>query len=175
MTRYVLYALAAIVGFVLIVVIVGWSLPVSHTASGSITVRAPAESVFALISKFPEYPRWRSGVTRIEVIPDAGPFRFREHGPDGTILFEVEQNDPPTRLVTRIADPGLPFGGRWIYEVRPAGAGTELRITEEGEVYNPVFRIVSRFLMGHDRTVKRYLGDVERALAESGSANDNSR
>ena len=59
----------------------------------------------------------------------------------------------------------ISFGGRWIYEITPSGGGTELRITEEGEVYNPFFRFVSRFIMGHARTIERYLEDVERRVA----------
>ena len=66
------------------------------------------------------------------------------------------------RLVTRIADTGLPFGGQWTYELVPDGEGTRLTITEDGEVYNPLFRFVSRFVMGHTATIERYLDDVEK-------------
>jgi len=37
------------------------------------------------------------------------------------------------------------------------GAGSRVRITEHGEVYNPVFRFVSRFIMGHSSTASAYL------------------
>ena len=40
--------------------------------------------------------------------------------------------------------------------------GLRERITENGEVYNPLFRFVSRFVMGHTRTIDTYLGDVAR-------------
>jgi hypothetical protein len=39
-----------------------------------------------------------------------------------------------------------------------------LRITEDGEVYNPVFRFVSRFVMGHTATMDKYLADVGKAI-----------
>jgi len=51
---------------------------------------------------------------------------------------------------------------RW--ELEPQGNGTRLTITEEGEVYNPIFRFVSRFIMGHTRTIDRYLGDLKNRL-----------
>lgn len=45
-----------------------------------------------------------------------------------------------------------------------ADGGTTLRITEDGEIYNPVFRFVSRFFMGYDRTAKTYLADAGKKL-----------
>jgi hypothetical protein len=39
-------------------------------------------------------------------------------------------------------------------------SGTELTITENGEVYNPLFRFVSRFIMGHAATIEKYQRDV---------------
>lgn len=37
------------------------------------------------------------------------------------------------------------------------GAGSRGRITERGEVYKPVFRFVSRFIIGHAATASAYL------------------
>jgi len=44
----------------------------------------------------------------------------------------------------------------------PASTGnaTTLRITENGEVYNVIFRFVSRFVMGHSATIDKYLDAV---------------
>ena len=61
------------------------------------------------------------------------------------------------KLVTKIADPKLPFGGTWTYEVQPDGTGSAVTITEDGEVYNPIFRFVSKFIMGHASTINGYL------------------
>ena len=167
MKRVLLLLLGAFVVVGLVVLAVGWSLPVQHRASGSVRVAAPPAAVFALVTNVAEYPAWRTGVTSVEVLArdEAGaPMRFRERGGDGDILFEVAERIPERRLVTRIADPSLPFGGRWTFDFTPTGGGTELRITEDGEVYNPLFRFVSRFMMGHERSIVRFLADVERKL-----------
>jgi hypothetical protein len=92
---------------------------------------------------------------------------FREEGADGAILYEVDSAVPDRLLVTRIADRSLPFGGKWTYELIPSGDSTTLRITEDGEVYNPLFRFVSRFVMGHHATIDQYLGDLARKFGES--------
>jgi hypothetical protein len=40
-------------------------------------------------------------------------------------------------------------------------------ITENGEVYNPIFRFVSRFIMGHTATLDAYLKSLTTALGEN--------
>lgn len=147
---------------VAVVVIVGYALPVEHVTSGERVLPGSPERVFARIEDVARYPEWRSGVTRVEVLA-TDPLRWREHADGDAITFEVVERERPVRLRVRIADPELPFGGTWTYHLRPEGTGTRLRITEHGEVYNPVFRFVSRFLIGHAATIEGFLGDVERA------------
>ena len=159
--RYLLIAAAILGALVLLVLAIGWSLPVKHTAASGVTINTAAGPIYNLITDVERYPQWRSSVERTERLPDsAGKARFREVGSDGTILYEVESTEPNRRIVTRIADRSLPFGGSWTYELIPRGDSTTLRITENGEVYNPLFRFVSRFVMGHTRTIDRYLRDV---------------
>jgi len=159
--RYLLIAAAILGALVLLVLAIGWSLPVKHTAASGVTINTAAGPIYNLITDVERYPQWRSSVERTERLPDsAGKTRFREVGSDGTILYEVESAEPNRRIVTRIADRSLPFGGSWTYELIPRGDSTTLRITENGEVYNPLFRFVSRFVMGHTRTIDTYLRDV---------------
>ncbi len=84
--------------------------------------------------------------------------------PGRQVATEQVEKDPPRKLVTRIADKSLPFGGTWTYELKPAGAGTELTITEVGEVYNPLFRFVSKYVMGHTSTIDGYLAALTKKL-----------
>ena len=45
----------------------------------------------------------------------------------------------------------------------PDGSGgSVVTITEHGSVYNPVFRFVSRFIMGHTATIDGYLRALGR-------------
>ncbi len=161
--RYLLIVAAILGALALVVVTIGWSLPVKHQATGEATLGTSAQSLYELIRYVERYPEWRSSVKRIERLSDsAGRARFREIGNNGTILYEVESAEPNQRVVTRIADRALPFGGTWTYELIPRGDSTTLRITEDGEVYNPVFRFVSRFVMGHTATIETYLNDVKK-------------
>jgi len=168
--RYVLIAAAALGAVLLIVLIIGWSLPVKHHATSEATFKASPQSLYQLITEFDRFPEWRSSVERIELLPDsAGKKRFREVGSDGSIVYEVEYAVPDSRLATRIADRSLPFGGGWTYELIPRGDSTTLRITEDGEVYNPLYRFVSRFMIGYTSTMEKYLSDVRRRVETPGN------
>jgi hypothetical protein len=167
MMRYVMIGVGLLLVAILVVVVVGWRLPVAHVATSSVPLNASPDSVFALISKPEEYAAWRTDVKKVEVTTEHGVTRFREDGSNGPILFEITERIPPRRFVTKIADKSLPFGGRWIYEIIPTAAGSELRITEEGEVYNPIFRFVSRFIMGHTATIDSYLAAVKKRVEKA--------
>ena len=152
---------------VLIILLIGWRLPVAHVATSSVQLNASPDSVFALISTPENYASWRSDVKKVDVTTEQGVVRFREDGSNGPLLLENTEKVPPRRFVTRIADKSLPFGGRWVYEVTPTPTGSELRITEEGEVYNPIFRFVSRFIMGHTATIDSYLAAVQKRFSKA--------
>jgi uncharacterized protein YndB with AHSA1/START domain len=163
--KWILIVLGALVALVVVIVAIGYALPVKHVASRQARLRQPPDKVFAVITNVEEFPAWRPSVKRVELLPahDGRP-RFREIGSDGSILFETDSVVAGKRLVNRIADPSLPFGGRWTYDLAPDGSGTLLTITENGEVYNPVFRFVSRFIMGHTRTIDQFLTDLSKRL-----------
>lgn len=171
--RYVLIGLGMIAACVAVVAIIGWSLPVRHHASAERTYRATPAALFALITDVASFPSWRSEVTRVESLPDEhGRRRWIESTRTGPpITYQTERVVPDQLLVGRIASTNLPFGGSWTYELKPAGDGlTTLRITEDGEVYNPIFRFVSRYVMGHDATLKQYLAAVGKRFSAVDSA-----
>ena len=166
--RWLLIIGGSLAAVVAVVVAVGYSLPVKHVASRTAHVVAPPERVWATITDVASAPQWRPGVKSAEILGQgaAGPV-WREVSGDGTITFETVESAPPRRLVTRITDKSLPFGGTWTYELQPAGSGTQVTIQEDGEVYNPVFRFVSRYVMGHHATIDKYLAALRTRLGAS--------
>ena len=162
MRRWLIYAGGGLMLLVIATVIAGYLLPVAHVASVEATVeRAPAD-VFAAIADVRRYAEWRPDVSRVELLSETPIVRWKERGSNGDITFELEEAVAPVRLRTRIADRSLPFGGSWTYELTPEGAGTHVKITEHGEVYNPVFRFMSRFVFGHTATMHRFLDALGR-------------
>jgi uncharacterized membrane protein len=164
MKKLVVAAVGGLLAVVLVVTAVGYLLPQDHLASREMILAAPASRVFDTITDVGRYPEWRTDLAKVEIVSQT-PLRWRELAGGDQVTFEVVESQPPERLQVRIADPDLPFGGTWTYELSPQASGTRLRITERGEVYNPVFRFMSRFVFGHTATIDAYLADFERRLS----------
>ena len=143
--RWVLGVAGLLIVLVVAVVAIGYLLPQSHVASSSARYRASPDALWASLTDVAAFPTWRKGVTRVELLPDENGQRgWREHSGGETITFRIVEADPPRRLVSRIADQNLPFGGRWIYDLAPVDSGTRLTITEQGEIYGLPLRLPIR-------------------------------
>jgi hypothetical protein len=122
-----------------------------------------------VITAVDAFPSWRSDVRRVERLPDRdGKPAWIEDGSSGRMTLAVERMEPPRVLVLRIADPDLPFGGTWTYEIAPHAAGCRVTITEHGEIYNPLFRVMARFLFGYEGTIAAYMTALEQKLRAAG-------
>jgi uncharacterized protein YndB with AHSA1/START domain len=166
--RWLLVVLAAIASIVLIVVVGGLVLPKAHTARSYAIINAPPDAIWRALTDVEAFPSWRSDVSRVELLSaTSGRKTWREIGKHGTITFEEVRADPPRQLVGRIADPSLPFGGSWTYDVAPIDGATRVTITEDGVVHNPVFRFMSRFVFGHHATQEAYLRALGRKFGQA--------
>jgi uncharacterized protein YndB with AHSA1/START domain len=164
--KWLLSIVAIIVVLVGLVAAIGAALPVNHVASRSADLSLPPDKIWAIVTEPAQYPAWRSDVTKVERQPGT-PLRWVEFSNGDKITYQADAFEPPSHFVARIADPNLPFGGRWDYRIEPAGAGSRITITEHGEVYNPIFRFVSRFVMGHTATIDKYLTALASRTGDS--------
>ncbi|MBV9931699.1 MAG: SRPBCC family protein [Alphaproteobacteria bacterium] len=164
MLKWVLLIAAVPIALGLIVYAVGALLPADHRAAGEARVAAAPERVAAIVRDLAAQPRWRKGVSRIEIVKrDAGGTHYVEHSSDGRIAFRFREEEPGARFRATIDDPDLPFGGTWTIRLRPDGTGTQVAIEERGTVRSPVYRFFSRFVFGQDRTLRAYLRDLQAA------------
>jgi uncharacterized protein YndB with AHSA1/START domain len=159
--RWLLGTLGILAALVVLVYVVGLLLPKSHVASASARYTAKPDAVWAALTDPAAFPQWRPGVTRVELLPAVdGQPGWREYGAHDAVSYRVVESDAPRRLVARIADENLPYGGTWTYELAPIDSGTRLTITERGEIYNPIFRVVARFILGYTGTMTEVLRAV---------------
>lgn len=160
--RWIIWIVAGIAIVGALVVIIGYSLPKGHAATVTAQVALPPEAVYTILTDVDRYQSWRPGVKALTRQPDRdGKPAWTEEVSGMKIPLYFEKMERPTLLVSRIADPSLPFGGTWTYRLAPAAGGTQVTITEDGEVYNPFFRFMSRFVFGHQATLNEFVKNLE--------------
>ena len=137
--KWILLGIAAIGAVVALVAVIGATLPRNHVASRSLAVRRSPEEIWPVIMQ----------ATASSGVP-----------------VDVIQSDPPRRQVTRVKDTEKMFGGTWTITVTPTATGGALTITEDGWVGNPIFRFVSRYVMGHHATMDGILKAVAAKFGE---------
>jgi hypothetical protein len=154
----------SLAGLVTVVVVIGLLLPQNHSSSRTARFKQPAEAVWRAISDHANEPAWRTDIAKKERLDDInGRAAWCETSKRGErMTFEMIAVEPPRRLVSRIADRNLPFGGTWTYLIEPTADGCKLTIIEDGEIYSPVFRFVARFIIGYRGTMDRYLAALSR-------------
>jgi uncharacterized protein YndB with AHSA1/START domain len=167
MVKWLGIIVGVIVAVGIAVFIAGSLMPQKHTASRTARLAQPPESVWTVITDIPNFPNWRKDVAVVEQLPPRnGKTLWKETSRSRNALtFEAETAEPPRHLVTRITDKGLPFGGSWDFVLVPDGSGSRITITENGEIYNPVFRVVSR-AMGYTTTIDAYLEALATKLGD---------
>lgn len=154
--KIVLIIVGVVVLLVVIVVVVGALLPKHHVSSRQADFQATPEKLFALVSG-PQ--NWRPDVAKCEELPDSTGKRFQRetNRHNEAITYELLDINPTHSIQRRIATPNLPYSGSWTFVFTPNAIGTNVRITEDGEVYNPIFRFVTRFILGETATIDSYL------------------
>ena len=137
--KWILIALVVVAAVVAVIAAIGATLPRDHVATRSLAVRRPPEEVWPAIMQ----------ATAASGVP-----------------VDVVESDPPRRQVTRVKDTETMFGGTWTITITPSPTGSTLTITEDGWVGNPIFRFVSRYVMGHHATMDGMLKDVAKKFGE---------
>jgi uncharacterized protein YndB with AHSA1/START domain len=164
--KWILVIALTIASIVALAALIGSRLPRSHQASREQTLAASPEAIWTAITDVEAFPSWRKDIKNVHRLPDHdGRPGWVEEGRSGKMELAVERMEAPRLLVVRIVDPDLPFGGTWTYEITPAAGGARLSITEDGEVYNPLFRFMARFIFGYEGTIASYVAALEKRFA----------
>ncbi len=170
--RVLLILLAIPVAFVAIAAIVGAMLPEEHTVTRTITLDAPPDRVWAVISNVQDQPRWRHDLKSVSMLPNLdGREHWQENAGSGSIPYVLTDSETNRKRVVTIADPNLAFGGTWTMTLdplpaaSPAPTSTTLTITEDGTVHNIFFRFLARFVFGLSTSIEHYEHDLARAVA----------
>jgi hypothetical protein len=166
-TGTIFFALAFIF---LVLTGIGTSLPIDHHASCSASFDGAQNNLFAEIADDTSSIRWRTDISRAVIVSGGGPTAvWRETDSHGNTLVYRTTGYVYGQKLARTIDyvPGMPFAGTWTYSFSSAAAGkTLVSITEDGKIYNPFFRFLSRYVFGYDQRMQTYLTDLSTDLQE---------
>lgn len=140
--KWILWTTLSLVATVGVIALIGYFLPVGHVASRSAEFGKPPEQVFRLFADPGTYQAWWDGAT---------------------VKSEVVEHLAPTKVVTRVVGE-TQFGGTWTINIAPTPAGSRVTITERGEIYNVIFRTLSKFVFGYESTMESCLAAAQKAL-----------
>jgi hypothetical protein len=165
--KWILLFFLAILAIVVLVAAIGWGLPKDHVATRVARYHQPPEAIWTAITDVDAMPSWREGLKSVKPLPGHNGLPAHiEVTSMGEIPLEIVEMTAPRKLVSRIADSKLPFGGTWTFEITPTPDGSKLRITENGYVTNPVFRFMSRFVFGYSGQIEAYLRSLAKKFGE---------
>ncbi len=166
--KWLVRVLMALIGLFGAVYGIGSLRSANHLVSRYVEFSKPPEQVWALIVDRLNQPAWRLDVTKVEsaASPNGKP-RWKETMSDGMVVtMEERELDPTKKLVVDIADPDLPFGGTWTYQLSATSKGSRLQITEDGFVKPAMYRFFMIF-MDPASTMTKYLTFLGRKLGET--------
>ena len=165
--RWILIVVAAVALIAVVVVVIGALLPKAHSASRTARVNLAPDALYSLLTDVGHYQTWRPDVKTLQRLADKnGMPAWIEESNGMKIPMRFERMERPTLLVGRIDTDDLPFGGTWTYRIIPAGTtASDLTITEDGEVKNPIFRFMSKFVFGHYATIDAFLAHLRAKAA----------
>jgi 2-phospho-L-lactate guanylyltransferase (CobY/MobA/RfbA family) len=140
--RWMLIIAGGLVLLIAVIAAIGATLPRNHTASRTLRVRRPPQDAW-------------TAITQAMSASD--------------VPVDIVESDPPRKLVSKVKETEKMFGGTWTVAIAPVDGGSTLSITEDGWVGNPIFRFVSRFVMGHHATLDGMLKSVAKQFGEEPS------
>lgn len=158
---YALIVVGVIVALLIAVPLIGYLLPVKHVAGVRAVLDCSVDRLWQRLATFTEYPSWRRGIAQVITTSDSNWKEVDQRGE--AVMYETVELLPNRRLVRRIADKDLPYGGTWTIELAELGPQkTQVDISEAGEVYNPIFRFVSKFITGRHGSMSAFMEDLAK-------------
>jgi uncharacterized protein YndB with AHSA1/START domain len=130
-------------------------------------VEAAPGAVFDYVTNPSNLRAWQTSKTSVEQLTDGPPgigTRVRERtkppgGKEFTQIVEFTEFDRPKRFHVHIVEGPQPIDGTWVFE--PAGGGTRVSFTAEGELQGPmrflapiVTRLMARQFAGYHRNLR---------------------
>jgi hypothetical protein len=173
-TSIIFILLATFIGLILWY---GYTIPVQHTAIASEHYDKTAPEVWSAIIQHEKYPEWHEDVYAIKELPTkVGYQSWKEVDADGnTVPFIILEHSPNVQLTIQTDDKTMDINYKRTYDLIPDTThlekGTTLKITENGEIHNFLFRVITHFFSGHSGDIDTFLRSLKNKFITDDKAN----
>jgi len=152
---------------------IGTSIPIWHSAKCGAEIAAPADALFRAIADDGSSASWRPELRTVTLLSGSGPTAvWQESLKNGqelrlhTVTYEEHmQFQRRAKILVRVIpfDPRLGFDGTWAFFVtgsQKTGAPTRVAINEQGHIYNPLYRFLTRYVFGYTSSIRTYITEL---------------
>lgn len=154
-----------------IVFAIGYTLPATYTADGTIELAATPDEIWAQLADFEAHPRGGAQVQGVERLADVdGKPQWREDLGGTTLLVTATRWDAPAgaaagHMVNEAEDEKVPMKAYMEFVLTPVEGGTELhaigRTTlDPGTWHVPLFRVAMSLFGGAEAHLDGFLRDL---------------
>jgi hypothetical protein len=161
----------SIIGIVIVLFVIvytiGLLMPEKHVGKRTVEFNQSAEVVWELITNHANETLWRKDLKNIERLPDRNENEvWKETSEDDQeMILETIESVSNTKLVRKIVDNQF-FGGTWIIEITKTETGCRVLFTENGEIYNPIFRFMFNLFVSETATIDQYIKMIAQHFNE---------
>ncbi len=164
---WILFVMGAIAALAIALIVGGLVTARSHVAAREVTLRVPVDRAWAVVRDVSRYADWRPELDSSELLDDdAGLERWRENSPAGSVTFGIIEDVAPTAFGARMLDEDVSLRGEWRWQLSEVDGTTRVRLTEHGEIGNPIARFVAAHMTGHTHAIDRYLRNLAVHLGQ---------
>ncbi len=144
--------LAVVVLAVAAFVVAGLTVPGARSYVNEVTINAPAEKVWSVITDIERYPEWQTNLARIEVTDAKNWMEYPRDAPE-PLRFSLGADARPERMEFHYTM-GETFSGHWKGEITPTNGGVRLRTTDSYLADGWVTKILIWMFFDYDRFAK---------------------
>jgi hypothetical protein len=161
--KWIFISLGILIVLIAIVYLIGLLMNVKHEATIQREFKKIGmDEILSVIKDYKGYANWWSGIKELTIDSVNHWTEKNSHG--DKVSYRLEMGDEKGKLITRILNKDLAYGGFWEFTFTSIDDGCSIKIVENGEVYNPLFRFMAKYIFGHETTLKNYMNDLEIKL-----------
>ncbi len=157
-----------LLAFLAVLALLGTQIDPNHQIVVVKTIPVPQQKVWELVSNVKLIPQWNQTVKTVQITESNPLPQWEEEYQTGQKMsYRFTLLEPPTKLIREVVGKDAPFAGEWIIELREMPDGTEVKITENGRIGNPLIRFIAHRIMGLNSFISQYIDAINQAANSS--------